>query len=119
MRPYVGRRPTAPQVCAGEMIEPPVSVPTANATSPAAVAAAGPADDPLDPCSTFHGLRVRPANHTSPYASSPVDSLATSTAPASRSRSTTVASADGIWFSYGFAPQVVLIPFVAKRSLMP
>src|SRR5687768_14734371 len=92
IRPYVGRRPTTPQVLAGETIEPPVSVPTANPTRPAAVADAGPADDPLAPRSGFHGLRVRARNHRSPTASSPVDSLATSTAPASRRRTTAVAS---------------------------
>src|SRR5947209_13064120 len=119
MRPYVGRRPTTPHVCAGEMIDPPVSVPTANPTRPAAVAAAGPADDPLEPRSMFHGFRVRPPNQTSPYASSPVDSLATSTAPASRSRSTAVASTGGTCSSYGFAPHVVRMPGVAKRSLLP
>src|SRR5436305_12727824 len=101
------------------MIEPPVSVPTAKATSPAAVAAAGPADDPLEPRSRLHGLRVRPPNQTSPYASSPVDSFATSTAPASRSRSTAVASADGVRSRYGCAPHVVRMSLVANRSLIP
>lgn len=91
-RPYVGRSPTTPHVAAGEMIDPPVSVPTANPTSPAAAAEAGPAEEPLDPFSGFHGLRVRARNHRSPTASSPVDSLAMSTAPASRRRVTTVAS---------------------------
>ena len=73
-------------------MEPPVSVPIANATRPAEVADAGPADDPLDPRSVFQGLRVRARNHKSPTANSPVDSLATRTAPASRSRATTVES---------------------------
>jgi hypothetical protein len=77
IRPYVGRSPTVPHVLAGEMIEPPVSVPIAKPTSPAAVAAAGPADDPLEPRSGFHGLRVRPRNQRSPTASSPVDNVAT------------------------------------------
>src|SRR5712691_8528635 len=104
---------------AGVMIEPRVSVPSAKPTSPAEVAAAGPADDPLDPVSGFHGFRVVPPNHTPPCASEPIDSLATSTAPASRSRSTTVASRFSTWFSYGFAPQVVLMPLVAKRSFAP
>src|SRR5205814_10687452 len=74
LRPYVGRNPTAPQVDAGEMIDPPVSVPTANPTSPAAAADAGPADDPLDPSAGFQGLRVRARNHKSLMASSPVAS---------------------------------------------
>src|SRR5262245_15843804 len=62
-RPKVGRSPTIPHRTAGDRIEPPVSVPIANATRPAAVAAAEPADDPLDPCSRFHGLLVRPPAH--------------------------------------------------------
>ncbi len=45
------------------MIEPRVSVPIAKPTRPAAVADPGPAEEPLDPCSGFHGLRVRPPNH--------------------------------------------------------
>ena len=39
-----------------------------------------------------HGLRVRPRNQRSPTASSPVDNFASSTAPASWRRVTTVAS---------------------------
>ena len=38
-------------------------VPMANATHAAAVADAGPAEEPLDPCDGFHGLFVRPRNH--------------------------------------------------------
>ena len=91
-RPKVGRSPVTPFLVDGEMIEPRVSVPIANATSPAAVADPGPADDPLAPCPGFHGLRARPPNHRSPDASAPIESLATSTAPASRSRLYTVAS---------------------------
>src|SRR6202171_4677880 len=101
------------------MMEPRVSVPSAKPTRPAAVAAPGPADDPLEPVSGAHGLRVVPPNHTPPCASDPIDSFATSTAPASRRRSTTVASTAGTWCSYGLAPHVVLIPLVAKRSLAP
>src|SRR5262249_31631711 len=101
------------------MIEPRVSVPIANATRPADVAAPGPADDPLELESGAQGLRVDPPNHTPPCASDPIDSFATSTAPASRSRSTTVASPSATRFSYGFAPNVVLIPLVSSRSFAP
>ena len=101
------------------MMEPRVSVPIANATSPAEVAAPGPADDPLELVSGDHGLRVEPPNHTPPCASAPIDSFATSTPPASRSRSTIVASTSATRCSYGFAPHVVLIPFVSKRSFTP
>src|SRR5687768_5672921 len=94
-RPYVGRNPTTPQRDDGETMEPSVSVPIENPTSPAAVADPGPADEPLEPCcasSGCHGLRVTPANHRAPCASAPIDNFATSTAPASLSRSTTVES---------------------------
>src|ERR1041385_9254177 len=94
-RPYVGRRPVTPHRDEGETIEPSVSVPIENPTRPAAVAAAGPADDPLEPIcasSGCHGFRVTPANQRAPWASAPIDNLATSTAPASFSRSTTVES---------------------------
>src|SRR5215469_12643238 len=47
-RPNVGLSPVTPQVEEGDTIEPRVSVPIENPTSPAAVAAAGPADDPLE-----------------------------------------------------------------------
>jgi hypothetical protein len=48
-RPNVGLRPTMPQHDAGQRIEPPVSVPGAAATIPAASAAAEP---PLEPPGT-------------------------------------------------------------------
>ena len=95
----MGRNPTVPQAWLGEMIDPSVSVPSVKPTSPAAVAAAGPALDPLDVCSVFHGVFVMPLNHRPPCASAPIESLAISTAPALRSRSTTVASfsATRVW----------------------
>src|SRR5579859_2191316 len=91
-KPNVGRSPVSPQRVLGEEMEPSVSEPIAKPTHPAATALAEPADDPLDPCSGFHGLRVRPPNHLSPIASAPSVNLATSTAPAASSRCTTVAS---------------------------
>lgn len=48
----LGRRPTTPQNAAGCRIDPPVSVPRAKGTSPAATAAADPPEDPP-------GTRVR------------------------------------------------------------
>src|SRR5687767_10596787 len=80
--PNVGRRPVAPQRAEGEMIEPQVSVPIAKGRSPAAVAAAEPAEDPLDPWRVFHGLLVLPPNQRSLKASAPSDNLAHKTAPA-------------------------------------
>jgi hypothetical protein len=47
--PNVGRKPVHPQRVEGEEIDPNVSDPMLNATHPAAVADAGPADEPLDP----------------------------------------------------------------------
>jgi len=96
-RPNVGRSPVTPQRVHGETMEPHVSVPMAKPTRPAAVAEAEPADEPLEPSFRFQGLRVWPPNQTSPHASSPRVSLATSTAPASSRRRTTVAVSASTW----------------------
>src|SRR6185437_3260508 len=90
--PKVGRRPVTPQRVDGEEMEPSVSEPMEKATHPADVADAGPADDPLEPCFGFQGLRVWPPNHLSPMARAPRVSLATRMAPAASRRLTTVAS---------------------------
>src|SRR5215475_954974 len=105
--PKVGRSPVQPHRVDGDEIDPSVSDPMLKVTHPAAVAEAGPADDPLEPWLGFQGLRVTPPNHTSPCASAPSVSFATSTAPASSSRFTTVASSSIIWFSNPPAPHVV------------
>src|SRR6478736_3943308 len=118
-KPNVGLRPVVPQRVDGEEMEPSVSDPMANATQPAAVADADPADEPLDPCFVFQGFRVMPPNHLSPCASAPSVSLATSTAPAASRRFTTVASSSIFWSSNPPAPQVVRYPFTASRSLAP
>src|SRR6187455_1880812 len=80
--PNVGLNPVAPHLVEGETIEPNVSVPIVNGNRPATVAAAEPADEPLDPCFRFHGFFVSPPNHLLLKASAPRDSLAQSTAPA-------------------------------------
>ena len=67
-----------------------------GAAAPAATAEADPADDPLDPRRGSQGLRVLPPNQTSPCASAPSESFATSTAPASSSRWATVAASSMI-----------------------
>src|ERR1700687_5482033 len=85
-KPKEGRSPVTPHRVAGEEMEPRVSEPIANATQPAAVADAEPAEEPLEPCSAFQGFRVIPPNHLSPCASAPNVSLATGTAPAASSR---------------------------------
>src|SRR5437667_11286600 len=82
-RPYVGRSPVSPQRMLGPTMLPPVSLPIANATKPAAVAAPGPALEPDDPSSSSHGFMVCPPNQMSLSASAPRLSLATITAPAS------------------------------------
>src|SRR3954453_16264825 len=107
-RPKVGRNPVVPHRVDGDEIDPSVSDPMANATHPAAVADAGPADDPLEPWSVFQGLRVTPPYHTSPCASAPNVNFATSTAPALSRRCTTVASSSIVWSSKPPAPHVVL-----------
>ena len=106
-RPKVGRSPEAPQRVEGETIEPSVSLPIVNPTSPATTAEAEPAEEPLDPCSRFHGFFVCPPYQRSPCASAPRVSFATSTAPASSSRRPTVESSGMCWSSYGLAPHVV------------
>ena len=92
IRPNVGLKPLIPQVLDGPRIDPVVSLPIENPTSPAAVADPGPAEEPPEPSLIFHGLRVCLSNHRSPRAISPVDSFAINTAPASSRRETKVAS---------------------------
>ena len=106
-RPKGGRKPVTPHRVHGDTMRPRVSVPMENPSSPAAVAAAGPADDPLDPCSVFQGFFVVASNQTSPHARAPTDSLAMSTAPACSSRETTVAFSGRTCSLNGLAPHVV------------
>jgi len=82
IEPNVGRNPVAPHLVEGETIEPNVSVPIVNGSSPATTDAAEPAEEPLDPCFKFHGFFVSPPNHLLLKASAPRDNLAQSTAPA-------------------------------------
>src|SRR5262249_18527168 len=107
-RPKVGRRPVTPQRVHGETMLPNVSLPMAKPTKPAATEEAEPAEEPLDPCFEFHGLRVMPPNHQSPIARAPKVSLATKTAPAFSRRRATVAMSARVWSLKGVAPQVVL-----------
>src|SRR5262245_54826160 len=104
---------------------PQVSVPMANGTSPAATADPEPLELPPLHCDGFHGLRPGPVRlafawrYPIPPATSTMLSLATSTAPASRSFATTAASRSITRSLYGAQPQVVAIPLVASRSLAP
>src|SRR5215471_7161592 len=80
--PKVGRKPVTPQIVEGATIDPHVSDPMANGTSPAETAAPGPADEPLEPFAVSHGFLVCPPNQTSSIANSPRESFAHKTAPA-------------------------------------
>ena len=77
------------------MMLPRVSVPMEKPTKPAAVADAEPALEPLEPCLVFQGFLVGPPNQMLSMANAPIESLATITAPAAFSRSTTAASKSG------------------------
>src|SRR5688572_12464464 len=70
-RPNVGRRPVTALRVQGDTMEPSVSEPIANGTSPAETTAHGPAEEPDDPVSMFHGHFVCPPNQLSPFASAP------------------------------------------------
>ena len=89
-----------PHTEAGQRIEPPVSVPGASATIPAATAAP---DPPLEPPGTrcgSCGFRQVPKCGLSlvvPHASSWVASLPMQIAPAPASLATTSASRPGTW----------------------
>jgi len=87
-----------PQNADGQTIEPQVSEPSANPTSPAATAAPDPEDEPQLQRSVSQGLSAAPVReapateYPSPPAISIMASVPSSTAPASSSRRTTVAS---------------------------
>src|SRR5438477_3095537 len=94
-RPNVGFSPTIPHTEAGQRIDPPVSVPGASATTPAATAAPDPPLDPPGMREGSCGLRQVPNHGLSlvvPQASSWVFSLAMHTPPAPFSIDTTSAS---------------------------
>src|SRR5260370_35106770 len=61
-RPYVGRRPVTPQRIEGLTMLPPGSLPIEKPTSPAAVAAPGPALEPEEPPTSIRGLPACPHN---------------------------------------------------------
>src|SRR5215211_7521016 len=104
---------------------PQVSVPIAKGTKPAATADPDPDELPPLHCDGFHGFLPGPVRlalacrYPIPPASSTMLSLATSTAPASRSRVMTAASRSMIRSRNGAQPQVVGMPLVASRSLAP
>src|SRR5690606_34635687 len=87
--PKVGLTPTKRLTAAGRMMDPPVCVPIARGTIPAATAAADPLDDPPGECARFHGFRVGPG---AVKAYSAVTVLPIGIAPAARSCATQDAS---------------------------
>ena len=83
--PELGIKPAMPHSEAGPRIEPPVSVPKAAGTNPAATAAPEPLDEPPLNRSSPQGLRTGGQGKSSegpPCANSCVLSLPISTAPA-------------------------------------
>src|ERR1700730_2608930 len=98
MRPYVGRNPLTPQNADGQMIEPQVSVPMANAASPAATIAPEPDDDPHVQHEGSQGFLASPCKDADakrypiPPASSIIAAFPIITAPTRLRCSMTVAS---------------------------
>jgi hypothetical protein len=94
-RSRCGLMPNSPPHVDGMRIEPMPSEPSANAASPAAMAAPLPPLLPPGANSVFHGLRVDPNVSVSVNGQTIISGtvvLPTTTAPASRSRRTTSAS---------------------------
>src|SRR2546425_4126821 len=85
-RPNDGRNPVHPQRVDGEEIEPSVSDPMLNATHPAAVAEAGPAEEPPEPLVVFPGFFVSPPQQTTPRAPGARGKFANRATPASSRR---------------------------------
>src|SRR5256885_13984285 len=66
-RPYVGLSPTTPQQAAGSRIEPPVSLPMAPATRPAATPPAQPLDEPPQARAGRRGVPPAPRRALAPH----------------------------------------------------
>src|SRR5260370_42007980 len=91
-KPKVGRYPLVPQRVEGDEIEPRVSDPMAKPTHPDEVAEADPADERLEPCSSFHGFRVRAPNPLWAVCKGPPLSFSNGVPPRYRGRQAMVAS---------------------------
>ena len=121
-RPVLGRIPVTPQSAAGIRTDPAVSVPSAPGTSPPATAAPLPPLEPPQIRSVSHGFRAGPNAWLvveAPQANSCVLSFPTTTAPAARSRATTVASAAATLSASTFEAAVVRVPATSITSLTP
>src|SRR4051794_7164046 len=104
-----------PHQAAGPRIEPPVSEPIAPMHRPAATAAPEPEDEPDGSRAGSQGLRAGGhgrSNEEPPMANSQVASLPRTTAPASRSSRTVVASSVGTWSLNSAEWPVVRMPAV-------
>src|SRR5262249_57551628 len=118
--PYLGLSPTTPQYAAGIRTEPPVSVPRARSQTSAATNAADPPDDPPEVRDGSRGLRVSPTSGcANPAAYSRHWVVANTSAPASRRRRTTAASATAGRGSLAGLPQRVGTPATVMMSLTP
>ncbi len=120
--PYVAFMPTIPQDEAGLRTLPPVSVPIAMGSIPAATAAPDPDEEPPGWWLGFQGFRAGghgKSNAGPPSANSWVESLPIRIAPAAFSLAATVASLCGILSASIFEWQVVLRPAVSTISLRP
>src|SRR5262249_2479373 len=119
--------PTVPVKAAGWRIEPPVSVAGAPRQSPAATAAAEPAEEPTGTNGVLapllrQGEMTGPKNEVSfdePMANSSWLSLPSMTAPSRHRLAVTVDSYDGTKLSRICEQAVVLTSAVQKRSLIP
>ena len=122
--PYEGLKPYTPQYDAGMRTEPPVSVPSARRHSPAATAAAAPPELPpgaRGACNGYAGLATGPYIEwvfRAPMANSSQLLRDEIHAPASRRRSTTVASKGARYSASMRLAHVVRTPFIAMFSLM-
>ena len=117
-RPKVGFSPLTPQYDDGTRMDPPVSLPSATQKSPAARPAAEPEELPPVHRPGAAGF-LTPSPVSSPKANSGVVVLVRITAPASRSRATTVASAAGTWSANSADPAAVRRPRVLMMSFTP
>src|SRR5688572_19409072 len=114
IRPTVGLMPTSALVCAGDTIDPSVSVPTAAAARFEATATADPELEPEGLRSSAYGFRVCPPRALQPldecvermFAHSLKFVFPRMTAPAFRSCVTTNASAGGLTPSSASDPAV-------------
>lgn len=121
-RPGDGRKPTTPQRLAGMRREPPRSLPLASGARPHASATAEPPEDPPAERARSHGLRVAPNRALTVFGPAPnsgVLVLPTMSAPACLRRAASRASSLGMWSAYSRDPNVVRIPAVGTRSLIP